>query len=94
MKNPSESGRFHMKGLHLTLSIIMSRYSTFVRIGSGLSFADYVWVRDKPWKTWDPKHPPEFLLTAKRSHEDKGDIYLEPEESVAIVRSINTLTDL
>ena len=60
-----------------------SRYSTFVRIGSGLSFADYVWVRDKPWKVWDPKHPPEFLLTAKRSHEDKGDVYLEPEESVS-----------
>ncbi|KAG6866564.1 hypothetical protein C0991_002049 [Blastosporella zonata] len=57
------------------------KYSSFVRIGSGLSFADYVWVRDKPWKTWDPKHPPEFLLTAKRSHEDKGDVYLEPEDS-------------
>ncbi|KAF8074989.1 DNA ligase IV [Lyophyllum atratum] len=57
------------------------KYSTFVRIGSGLTFADYVWVRDKPWKAWDPKHPPEFLLTAKRSHEDKGDVYLEPEHS-------------
>jgi DNA ligase-4 len=56
-----------------------------VRIGSGLSFADFVWVRDKPWKVWDPKHPPEFLLTAKRSHEDKGDIYLEPEQSVLLV---------
>ncbi|KIK09022.1 hypothetical protein K443DRAFT_672060 [Laccaria amethystina LaAM-08-1] len=57
------------------------KYSTFVRIGSGLSFADYVWVRDKPWKVWDPKHPPQFLQTAKRSHEDKGDVYLEPEDS-------------
>lgn len=62
-----------------------SRYSTFVRIGSGLSFADFVWVRDKPWKKWDPKHPPEFLLTAKRSHEDKGDVYLEPKEYVLLV---------
>ena len=53
-----------------------------MRIGSGLSFADFVWVRDKPWKVWDPKHPPEFLLTAKRSHEDKGDLYLEPQELV------------
>ncbi|KAJ7876841.1 DNA ligase IV [Mycena leptocephala] len=51
------------------------KYSSFVRIGSGLSFADYVWVRDKPWKTWDPKHPPEFLQTAKKSHEDKGDAH-------------------
>ncbi|KAJ7816620.1 DNA ligase IV [Mycena leptocephala] len=57
------------------------KYSSFVRIGSGLSFADYVWVRDKPWKTWDPKHPPEFLQTAKKSHEDKGDVYLLPEDS-------------
>ncbi|KAG6812748.1 hypothetical protein H0H92_000794 [Tricholoma furcatifolium] len=56
------------------------KYSSFIRIGSGLSFADYVWVRSKPWKTWDPKRPPAFLLTAKRSHEDKGDVYLEPEE--------------
>ena len=56
------------------------RYSTFIRIGSGLSFADYVWVRDKPWKPWDPKHPPNFLRTSKRSQEDKGDVYLEPQE--------------
>ncbi|KDR80522.1 hypothetical protein GALMADRAFT_240825 [Galerina marginata CBS 339.88] len=57
------------------------KYSTFVRIGTGLSFADYVWVRDKPWKPWDPKHPPEFLQTAKRGQDDKGDIYLNPEDS-------------
>ncbi|KAJ7155502.1 DNA ligase IV [Mycena crocata] len=57
------------------------KYSSFVRIGSGLSFADYVWVRDKPWKTWDSKNPPEFLQTAKKSHEDKGDVYLLPEDS-------------
>ncbi|KAF9462872.1 DNA ligase 4 [Collybia nuda] len=57
------------------------KYSTFVRIGSGLSFADYVWIRDKPWKTWDPKNPPGFLLTAKKSHDDKGDVYLDPQDS-------------
>ncbi|KAH7914811.1 ATP dependent DNA ligase domain-containing protein [Hygrophoropsis aurantiaca] len=57
------------------------KYSSFVRVGSGLSFADYVWVRQKPWKVWDPKSPPTFLQTAKRSHDDKGDIYLEPEDS-------------
>lgn len=56
------------------------RYSSFVRIGSGLSFADYVWIRQKPWKEWDPKNPPEFLRTAKRGHEDKGDVYIEPAE--------------
>ncbi|KAG6335727.1 hypothetical protein ID866_3351, partial [Astraeus odoratus] len=57
------------------------RYSTFVRIGSGLSFADYVWVRKKPWKVWDPKNPPEFLQTTKRGHEDKCDVYIEPADS-------------
>ncbi|KAJ7504480.1 DNA ligase IV [Mycena galericulata] len=57
------------------------KYSSFVRIGSGLSFADYVWVRDKPWKPWDPKNPPDFLQTANKSHEDKGDVYLLPEDS-------------
>jgi DNA ligase 4 len=62
------------------LTTVADRYRTFVRIGSGLSFADYVWVRAKPWKTWDPKEPPSFLLTANKSHDDKGDVYLEPEE--------------
>jgi DNA ligase 4 len=51
-----------------------------VRIGSGLSFADYIWVRDKPWKVWDPKSPPAFFQTAKGTQEDKGDLYLEPQE--------------
>jgi len=58
------------------------RYSTFVRIGSGLSYADYVWIRSKPWKAWNEQQQPSFLLTAKRSHEDKGDLFLEPEEYV------------
>jgi DNA ligase-4 len=49
-------------------------------VGTGLSFADYIWLRQKPWKVWDPKYPPEFLQTAKKSYEDKGDLYLEPEE--------------
>ena len=60
------------------------RYSTFVRIGTGFSFADYVWIRQKPWKEWDPKRPPSFLITAKRGQDDKGDVYLEPEECVLL----------
>lgn len=56
------------------------RYSTFVRVGSGLSYADYVWLRQKPWKVWDPKNPPEFLQTSKRGREDKCDAYIEPAE--------------
>lgn len=59
-----------------------SRYRTFVRIGSGLTFADYVWIRQKPWKERDPKQPPSWLLTAKRGTDDKGDVYLEPKECV------------
>lgn len=57
------------------------RYRTFVRIGTGLTFADYIWIRQKPWKEWDPKSPPPWLMTAKRGQEDKGDVYLEPEDS-------------
>ncbi|KAH7885847.1 ATP dependent DNA ligase domain-containing protein [Phlebopus sp. FC_14] len=57
------------------------KYSSFVRVGSGLSFADYIWIRQKPWKEWDPKSAPDFFETAKRGHEDKGDIYLEPADS-------------
>lgn len=57
------------------------RYSTFVRVGSGLSYADYVWLRQKPWKVWDPKNPPEFLQTSKRGREDKCDAYIEPADS-------------
>ncbi|TEB36658.1 DNA ligase 4 [Coprinellus micaceus] len=57
------------------------KYSTFARVGSGLSFADFVWVRSKPWKEWNPKNPPSFLLTAKKGSDDKGDVYLEPEDS-------------
>lgn len=57
------------------------KYATFVRVGSGLSFADYAWVRQKPWKVWDQKSPPEFLQTTKRGHEDKCDLYIEPTDS-------------
>lgn len=57
------------------------KYSTFVRIGTGLSYADYIWVRQKPWKTWDPKNPPSFIQVAKKGSEDKGDVYLEPQDS-------------
>ncbi|EKM49973.1 uncharacterized protein PHACADRAFT_178599 [Phanerochaete carnosa HHB-10118-sp] len=60
------------------------KYRTFVRIGSGLTFADYVWIRQKPWKEWNPKQPPPWLLTAKRGQEDKGDAYLKPEDSFII----------
>ncbi|KAN0115590.1 ATP dependent DNA ligase domain containing protein [Russula decolorans] len=60
------------------------KYSTFVRIGSGLSYADYVWVRGLPWKEWSTKNSPDFLKTAKGSRDDKGDVYLEPEDSFII----------
>lgn len=64
------------------------QYSTFVRIGSGFSFADYVWIRDKPWKVWDPRKPPTWLKTAKKGFDDKGDLYLEPEEYVDFYRVV------
>ncbi|KIY67314.1 DNA ligase 4 [Cylindrobasidium torrendii FP15055 ss-10] len=58
------------------------KYRTYVRIGSGLTYADYLWIRSLPWKKWDDKKPPSFLkLSPKHSREDKGDLYLEPEDS-------------
>lgn len=59
-------------------------YTTFVRIGTGLSYADYLWVRSKPWKEWDKKNPPSWLRTAAKGDEDKGDLYLEPQDSFII----------
>ena len=56
------------------------RYSTFVWIGSGLSFADFVWIRSKPWKEFDPKNPPSFLQTVDKANDDKPDVYLEPKK--------------
>ncbi|TFK51779.1 ATP-dependent DNA ligase [Heliocybe sulcata] len=58
-----------------------AKYSTFVRIGSGLSYADYVWVRSKHWKAWEPNTTPDFLSTARKGRDDKCDVYLEPEDS-------------
>ncbi|KAI0720902.1 DNA ligase 4 [Fomitopsis betulina] len=71
-------------------------YSTFVRIGTGLSYADYIWLRSKPWKEWDPKDPPSFIETSKKGMDDKGDLYLEPQDSFIIkVKAAEiTTTDL
>lgn len=60
--------------------LLLSRYSTLVWIGSGLSFADFVWIRSKPWKEFDPKNPPSFLQTVVKTNDDKPDVYLEPKE--------------
>lgn len=61
---------------------VRCRYRTYVRIGSGLTYADYLWIRALPWKKWDDKKPPSFLkLSPKSSREDKGDLYLDPEDS-------------
>lgn len=77
--------------LHLQKLFGYVRYRTFVRIGSGFSFADFVWVRAKPWKTWDKKSPPSFLKTAAKSHDDKGDVYLEPEECTFFILLVQIL---
>lgn len=62
-----------------TLTRLSDRYSTFVRIGSGLSYADYIWIRQKPWKPWG-RDAPSYLQVARKGHDDKGDVYLEPQE--------------
>jgi len=79
MMNPSKISLLSVHMMFLFITHGLARYSTFVRIGTGLSYADFVWVRDKPWKAWNAQQQPSFLLTANRSQEDKGDVYLEPE---------------
>ena len=65
-----------------------------MRVGTGFSFSDYVWIRAKPWKDWDPKAPPPWLQVSGKGMEDKGDVYLEPEEydyiSITFERSTYT----
>ncbi|KAI0629298.1 DNA ligase 4 [Trametes polyzona] len=56
------------------------KYSSFVRIGSGLSYADYIWIRQKPWKPWG-RNPPSFLQVSRKGNDDKGDVYIEPQDS-------------
>ncbi|KAG8859696.1 DNA ligase (ATP) [Tulasnella sp. 330] len=63
-----------------------TRYVTLVRIGTGLTFADYDWVNSKNWKPIDRKKPPAWLRlsTAPGMTEDLGEVYLEPEDSFII----------
>ncbi|KAG8787200.1 DNA ligase (ATP) [Serendipita sp. 397] len=58
-------------------------WTSFARIGTGFSFADYVNIRSKSWVEWGEKGP-SFLQTAPRSIEDKGDVYLSPEDSFVV----------
>ncbi|KZV99983.1 DNA ligase 4 [Exidia glandulosa HHB12029] len=60
------------------------KYSTFVRIGSGFSYLDYEEIRKKNWKKWDPKKPPAWLITAPTGDDDKGDLYIEPQDSFIV----------
>jgi len=91
MMNPSKTIFRFFIGIFIYSLEWIIRYSTFARIGTGLSYADYVWVRDKPWKAWNAQQQPSFLLTANRSQEDKGDVFLEPEASVAVdFEQVNT----
>ncbi|KAG8889218.1 DNA ligase (ATP) [Tulasnella sp. 332] len=53
-----------------------TRYVTLVRIGTGLTFADYDWVNSKNWKPIDRKKPPAWLRlsTAPGMTEDLGEV--------------------
>ncbi|KAH9932654.1 hypothetical protein B0H21DRAFT_878850 [Amylocystis lapponica] len=68
------------------------QYSSFVRIGTGLSYADYIWIRHKPWKTWDTRKPPSFLQVSPKGSEDKGDVYLEPADSFIVKVKASEIT--
>jgi len=44
-----------------------------------------VWIRAKPWKPWIKDDPPSFFQTSNKGVEDKGDVYLDPEEFVFMI---------
>jgi DNA ligase-4 len=66
--------------MNLWLTPLVLSYRTLVRIGTGLSLGDYEWVNAKPWKPLDVNNLPEWLHCAPGGSDDKGDVYIEPEE--------------
>ena len=48
--------------------------------------ADYIWIRERPWKKRSDTQKSAYVQTApeKIGAEDKGDLYLEPEECVPL----------
>jgi hypothetical protein len=67
------------------LKLTTIRYATFVRIGTGLTIEDYDWVNKKKWIRMDKKAPPPHMKVSPSSKsEDKGDVYLDPEECVVL----------
>ncbi|KAF9517980.1 hypothetical protein BS47DRAFT_1290225 [Hydnum rufescens UP504] len=68
-------------------------YRTFVRIGTGLSLDDFEWINEKPWKPFHKHKPPSWLKVADAGYDDKGDVYLEPEDSFLItVKAASVIT--
>lgn len=53
------------------------KFNTFVRIGTGLTLADYNWINTQPWKPFNKDNPPRWLELGETSTEDRGDVYLE-----------------
>ncbi|KAB5590537.1 ATP-dependent DNA ligase [Ceratobasidium theobromae] len=71
-------------------------YATFVRIGTGLTIEDYDWVNKKKWIRVDKKAPPPHLkVSSSGKSEDKGDVYLDPEDwfIISVKAASITLTD-
>jgi DNA ligase-4 len=56
------------------------KYRTFVRVGSGFSFSDYAEIRSRPWKEYPAGRRPSFIIGADKGGDDRGDMYLEPEQ--------------
>ncbi|CAE6418894.1 unnamed protein product, partial [Rhizoctonia solani] len=56
-------------------------YATFVRVGTGLSIEDYDWINKKKWIRMDKKAPPPHMkVSPSGQSDDKGDVYLDPED--------------
>ncbi|CAE7070145.1 unnamed protein product [Rhizoctonia solani] len=74
----------------------MNVYATFVRVGTGLSIEDYDWINKKKWIRMDRKAPPPHLKhSSSAKSEDKGDVYLDPEDwfIISVKAASITVTD-
>ncbi|KAG8934827.1 DNA ligase (ATP) [Tulasnella sp. 418] len=68
-----------------TASKNIKRYMSFLRVGSGLTFADYEWIKSRNWKPYEKSRTPDWMrLSTASSIDDTGHVYIEPEDSFVV----------
>ncbi|GFZ52023.1 DNA ligase 4 [Saitozyma sp. JCM 24511] len=63
------------------------QFTSFVKIGSGMSYTDYEWIMNKHGqhlKPFDRKNPPPWMQLGQTGLDDKPDVYIHPDNSFAV----------